>query len=163
MPKSQFNAKHKGEKSESQYKQCVPLCVRYLCAGDTHSLCVVCLGARQAEAALEGGLIAHTARASLYVCFAAKRPSSHTEVSRSWGKTFSARLFIPSSDYYRNVGGTSERGYRAMLPVEQELTSYLFPDLASSILHILWRCPIARQLQCYTPDLCPVLWPGLTG
>ncbi len=57
MPKSQFKAKHMGEKSESQYKQCVPPCVRSLCAGDTHSLCVVCLGARQAEAALEGGLI----------------------------------------------------------------------------------------------------------
>ncbi len=52
MPKSQFKAKHKGE-SKSQYKQCVPPCKRYLCAGDTHSLCVVCLGARHAEAALE--------------------------------------------------------------------------------------------------------------
>ncbi len=34
MPKSQFKAKHKGEKSKSQYKQCVPPCVRYLCTGD---------------------------------------------------------------------------------------------------------------------------------
>ncbi len=41
MPKSQFKAKHKGEKSESQYKQCVPPCVHYLCAGDIHSLFVV--------------------------------------------------------------------------------------------------------------------------
>ncbi len=41
-------------KSEAQYKQCVPPCKRFLCAGDTHSLCVLCLGARHAEAALEG-------------------------------------------------------------------------------------------------------------
>ncbi len=58
MPKSQFKAKHKGE-SKSQYKQCVPPCKRYLCAGDTHSLCVVCLGARHAEAALEGADCPH--------------------------------------------------------------------------------------------------------
>ncbi len=58
MPKSQFKAKHKDE-SKSQYKQCVPPCKRYLCAGDTHSLCVVCLGARHAEAALEGADCPH--------------------------------------------------------------------------------------------------------
>ncbi len=53
MPKSQFKAKHKGKKSKSHYKKCVSPCVRYLCTGDTHSLCVICLGARHAEAALE--------------------------------------------------------------------------------------------------------------
>ncbi len=42
------------QESEAQYKQCVPPCKRFLCAGDTHSLCVLCLGARHAEAALEG-------------------------------------------------------------------------------------------------------------
>ncbi len=46
-----FKTKHE---SEAQCKQCVPPCKRYLCAGDTHSLCVLCLGARHAEAALEG-------------------------------------------------------------------------------------------------------------
>ncbi len=43
-------------------------------------------------------------------------PDLHTE--RSWVRPFSARLFIPSSDYYGNVAGTSERGYRAMPQVE---------------------------------------------
>ncbi len=57
----------------------------------------------------------------------------HTEVSRSWGKPFSARLFVPLSDYYGNVPGTSERGYRAMPRVEQTLASYLSPDAASSL------------------------------
>ncbi len=42
-------------------------------------------------------------------------------------------LFAPSSDYYSNVMGTSERGYRAMLRVEQTLASYLSPDAASSL------------------------------
>ncbi len=46
-----FETKHE---SEAQYKQCVPPCKRFLCAGDIHSLCVLCLGARHAEAALEG-------------------------------------------------------------------------------------------------------------
>ncbi len=33
---------------------CVPPCKCYIIAGDTHSLCVVCLGAKHAESALEG-------------------------------------------------------------------------------------------------------------
>ncbi len=60
-------------------------------------------------------------------------PDLHTEVSRSWGKPFSARLFVPLSDYYGNVAGTSERGYRAMPRVEQTRASYLSPDAASSL------------------------------
>ncbi len=32
-------------------------------------------------------------------------PDLHTEVSRSWKKTFSSRLFNPASDYYGNVAG----------------------------------------------------------
>ncbi len=60
-------------------------------------------------------------------------PDLHTEVSRSWGKPFSARLFVPLSDYYGNVAGTNERGYRAMPRVEQTLASYLSPHAASSL------------------------------
>ncbi len=37
------------------------------------------------------------------------------------------------SDYYGNVAGTSERGYRAMPRVEQTLASYLSPNAASSL------------------------------
>ncbi|KAL0183577.1 hypothetical protein M9458_019273, partial [Cirrhinus mrigala] len=60
-------------------------------------------------------------------------PDLHTEVSRSWGKPFSARLFVPASDYYGNVAGTSECGYRAIPRVEQTLASYLSPEAASSL------------------------------
>ncbi|KAL0201381.1 hypothetical protein M9458_004568, partial [Cirrhinus mrigala] len=57
----------------------------------------------------------------------------HTEVSRSWGRPFSARLFIPASDYYGNVAGMTESGYKAMPWVEQMLACYLSPDTASSL------------------------------
>ncbi len=60
-------------------------------------------------------------------------PDLHTEVSRSWKKPFSARLFIPASDYYGNVAGLSDCGYRAMPRVEQTLASYLSPGVASSL------------------------------
>ncbi len=52
MSKASFKSK-KG-KSSSQYRQCVPPCPRFITSGDTHSLCVVCLGVKHAESALEG-------------------------------------------------------------------------------------------------------------
>ncbi len=54
-------------------------------------------------------------------------------MSRSWKKPFSAHLFIPASDYYGNVAGLGECGYRAMPRVEQTLASYLSPGAASSL------------------------------
>ncbi len=60
-------------------------------------------------------------------------PDLHTEVSRSWKKPFSSRLFIATSDYYGNVGGLSECGYIAMPRVEQTLAGYLSPSAASSL------------------------------
>ncbi len=60
-------------------------------------------------------------------------PDLHTEVSRSWKNPFSSRLFIPASDYYGNVAGLSECGYRAMPRVEQTLAGYLSPGAASSL------------------------------
>ncbi len=60
-------------------------------------------------------------------------PDLHTEVSRSWKKPFSSRLFIPASDYYGNVAGLSECGYRAMPRVEQMLVGYLSPGAALSL------------------------------
>ncbi len=60
-------------------------------------------------------------------------PNLHIEVSRSWKKPFSARLFVPASDYYVNVAGLGDCGYRAMPRVEQTLTSYLSPGTASSL------------------------------
>ncbi len=41
-------------------------------------------------------------------------PDLHTEVCRSWGRPYSSRLFIPASNYYGNVVGLDECGYRAM-------------------------------------------------
>ncbi len=49
MSKSQFKAKQLEGESEAHYRRCVPPCKHYMSAGDTHSLCGVCLGARHAE------------------------------------------------------------------------------------------------------------------
>ncbi len=46
-------------KSRSHYWLCFRPCKRCITAGDTHSLCVVCLGAKHAEAALEGAGCPH--------------------------------------------------------------------------------------------------------
>ncbi|KAL0201377.1 hypothetical protein M9458_004564, partial [Cirrhinus mrigala] len=69
----------------------------------------------------------------------------HTEVSRSWGRPFSARLFIPASDYYGNVAGMTESGYKAMPRVEQMLASYLSPDTALSL-----KAPTLPSKQLHT-------------
>ncbi len=60
MSKASYKSK-KGE-SSSQYRQCVPPCPRFITSGDTHSLCVVCLGVKQAELALEGAGFPHCER-----------------------------------------------------------------------------------------------------
>ncbi|KAL0173082.1 hypothetical protein M9458_033393, partial [Cirrhinus mrigala] len=60
-------------------------------------------------------------------------PDLHSEISRSWERPFSARLFVPASDYYGNVVGLDERAYKAMPRVEQTLASYLSPSGASSL------------------------------
>ncbi len=41
-----------------QFKRCVYPCPRFLTAGDTHQLCVHCLGVLHARAALEGAACA---------------------------------------------------------------------------------------------------------
>ncbi len=47
--------------------------------------------------------------------------TEHAGLSRSWANPFSASLFVPSSDYYGNMGALKQHGYRAMPQVEQTL------------------------------------------
>ncbi|KAI2662194.1 2-oxoisovalerate dehydrogenase subunit beta, mitochondrial [Labeo rohita] len=60
-------------------------------------------------------------------------PDLHKEIVRSWERPYSARLFVPASDYYGNVAGLDERAYKAMPRAEQTLASYLSPGAASSL------------------------------
>ncbi len=69
----------KGE-SRLQYRLCVPPCPRYITSGDTHSLCVVCLGVKHTESALEGAGCPHCER--LPLC---------TLRSSLWGGSFRQR------------------------------------------------------------------------
>ncbi len=75
-------------------------------------------------------------------------PDLHTEVSRSWASPFLAQLFVPSSDYYGNVGGLKQRGYRAMPRLEQTMTSW------SSGEPLIWLSAPPRR----PPVLLGVLW-----
>ncbi len=118
MPKSQFKAKHKGEKRESHHKQCVPPCVRYLCAGDTHSLCVVCLGMRHAEAALEGADWPHCESLPLrLLCswkgpllqrgLVHKRSLRHRRASAEAERSGGSARGVHSTIWWRDRGGAS--------------------------------------------------------
>ncbi len=64
MSKKAYKSK-RGE-SGSQYRQCVTPCPRFITSGDTHSLCVVCLGAKHAESALEGAGCLHCERLPIH-------------------------------------------------------------------------------------------------
>ncbi len=44
--------------ASGQFKRCVHPCPRFLTSGDTHQLCVHCLGVQHARAALEGAACA---------------------------------------------------------------------------------------------------------
>ncbi len=70
MSKSQLKAKHlEDERNKAHYRRCVPPCKHYMSTGDTHSLCVACLGARHAESALEGVNNARIESSSHCLCF----------------------------------------------------------------------------------------------
>ncbi|KAI2657205.1 hypothetical protein H4Q32_021306 [Labeo rohita] len=239
MPKKSQKEKH-SDKSKPRYKPCVPPWSRFIPSGDTHSLCVVCLGADHAESALEGADCPHCERLPLRALRSRKalfKEGAFTSVPRgsgpasaeaerrlhSWGsqldllegmetdpgpvlrdwkpalrllppqgtastlrisssvevesecvevapqspqyeellevvtravaklnidwpaekqaepqrskldERFLPRLFVPASDYYGNVAGTTECGYRAIPRVEQTLASYLSPEVALSL------------------------------
>ncbi len=63
MSKATF--KTNKSKSRSRYRLWVPPCPRYITSGDTQRLCVVCLGVKHAEAALEGADCPHCERLPL--------------------------------------------------------------------------------------------------
>ncbi len=60
-------------------------------------------------------------------------PDLHTEVSRSWDKPFSARLFSPNVSHYSNVVGLNEHSYGKIPQVEDTLAGYLSPGGVSSL------------------------------
>ncbi len=63
---SQATFKSKRGESGSQYRQCVTPCPRFITSGDTHSLCVVCLGAKHAESAFEEAGCPHCERLPIH-------------------------------------------------------------------------------------------------
>ncbi|MGL5405218.1 MAG: hypothetical protein ACRDAX_00050, partial [Propionibacteriaceae bacterium] len=60
-------------------------------------------------------------------------PDLHTEVSRSWEKPMSYRVFSPQSTHYSSIMNKKEHGYGEMPKIEDTLASYLSPESASSL------------------------------
>ncbi len=60
-------------------------------------------------------------------------PDLHTEVSRSWNKSYSARLFSPKVSHYSNVVGMNECSYGKIPWVEDTLVGYISSGGASSL------------------------------
>ncbi|CAM4558277.1 unnamed protein product [Leuciscus chuanchicus] len=60
-------------------------------------------------------------------------PDLHTEVSRSWGKPVSYRVYTPQTSHYSSIHKYKEYGYGEMPKVEEMLASYLSPATASSL------------------------------
>ncbi|ROL54789.1 hypothetical protein DPX16_23773 [Anabarilius grahami] len=60
-------------------------------------------------------------------------PDLQTEVSRSWKRPMSYRVFTPQTSTYSNVVGTRKHGYGAMPKAEETLASHLSPEAASSL------------------------------
>lgn len=63
--------KHDGE-SRQHYRLCVPPCPHYIRGGDTHSLCVVCLGAKCTELAFEVADCPHCKLLSIHMLHSRK-------------------------------------------------------------------------------------------
>ncbi|KAI2661423.1 Transposon Ty3-G Gag-Pol polyprotein [Labeo rohita] len=63
MSKASRKSKHL---DEPRFRACVPPCPRFITGKDTHALCVVCLGAEHAAAALEGADCPHCVQMSLH-------------------------------------------------------------------------------------------------
>ncbi|KAL0148327.1 hypothetical protein M9458_056389 [Cirrhinus mrigala] len=63
--KSRKHVEKTKHSSKPCFKVCVPPCSRYITSGDTHALCVACLGAGHAASALEGADCPHCERLPL--------------------------------------------------------------------------------------------------
>lgn len=57
----------------------------------------------------------------------------HDELSKSWSKPYTSRIFVPSTSTFSTIVGAKSRGYTEMPRVEETLASYLSPESASSI------------------------------
>ncbi|XDV15099.1 hypothetical protein PO909_015239 [Leuciscus waleckii] len=60
-------------------------------------------------------------------------PDLHKEISRSWEKPHSSRVYNPAVVDYSNVLGARDMGYGKMPKVEEALAGYLSPEAASSL------------------------------
>ncbi len=87
MSISTAKTKHLG-KNRSHYRLCVPPYKRCISAGDTHSLCVVCLGAKHAESVLERAGCLHCERllrCALRLCSAIFAERAFARIPRGAG------------------------------------------------------------------------------
>ncbi len=113
MSKASFKI-DKGE-SRSRYRLRVPPCPRYITSGDTHSLCVVCLGVNHAELALEGAGCPHCERLPLRKLRSRRvlfEEGAFASISRGAGPTSAERTDNTAVvSYINHQGGLRSRPF----------------------------------------------------
>ncbi len=57
----------------------------------------------------------------------------HDEVTRSWNRPYSSRVFVPSTSIYSTIVDAKARGYMMMPQIEETLAGYLSPGSSSSL------------------------------
>ncbi len=139
-------ASYKSE-SGSQYRQCVTPCPRFITSGDTHSLCVVCLGVKHAESALEGAGCPHCEQLPI-------------RTLRSRRTLFEEGVFASAPHGAGPASAEAERwlhswGLQLDLAEGMETgRSHLYPHLPDP-LPVLWvRKPVLRFLPLRGRDQC---------
>ncbi len=110
-------SKKEGE-SSSRFRSCAPPCICYIVPGDTHDLCVVCLGAEHARSALEGAVCVHCERLQMHLL--RSRKGFHQCFPQCWsrclrGGAASALLGIASG----SVGGNGDGRVPISFPTHQ--------------------------------------------
>ncbi len=164
MSKATF--KTNKSKSRSRYRLWVPPCPRYITSGDTQRLCVVCLGVKHAEAALEGADCPHCERLPLRTLHCRRvlfEEGAFTSVPRGAGPTSAeAERRLHSWGSQLDLAGESLSSSSPARSTDRSvllLSSSEGVDVESDVSVATERCPgLNRHLRAICHPLRHYLW-----